>query len=92
MFILGLALDSTLSNLANYIYCDTSLPVDISDVFYGFLLPPNFDDKLLSEMNKALSVINRSKRFQDRYQEYMEKYYGNLKCATHIAGQDDYIE
>lgn len=46
----------------------------------------------MAEMNKALEKINQSKKFQNRYQEYMEKYFGNLKCDTHIAGKDEYIE
>ena len=87
-----MALDSTLSNLANFIYCDTNIPIDVADVFFGFILSKNIDDNQIVKMNSALSKIYKSKRYQSRYNDYMEKYYGDQKCGSPVLVYDDVMK
>ena len=68
------------------------ISIDISDVFYGYLLPKSFDQNTLDDINRILSKIGKEKRYQERYNDYMQKYFGDFKCDEHIAGQDNYIE
>lgn len=87
-----MALDSTLSNLANFIYCDTNIPITVEDVFFGFILSKNADDSQIAKMNSALSKIYKSKRYQTRYNDYMEKYYGDQKCSSPDLVNDDVMK
>ncbi len=43
-------------------------------------------------MNTALTKIYKSKRFQTRYNDYMERDFGDKKCDSPIMANDDVLE
>lgn len=74
-----------MNNLVSYIFCDDYISIsEIAVIFFGFMMNSKFDNQELMKINTILLDLNKKQKYQERYLNFIENFYSDLKCTDRI--------